>query len=195
MTDDAGDARDPAREFRRPSDRPEMRIEDVVPVVGSEGLVAVLPQFDLAAERLERRGRVLPAERMHLDGQRRLRAEATDEFGVVDDYNELLRRGRHDLLAEQGAAHPFDQVELRVDLVRAVHRQVEPEALLQRGQRNPESLRLLRGREGRRHAPEVHTAGYETGDAREEVPRRRSAADTEDHSRLDVREGGLRGVP
>src|SRR5213594_2782947 len=146
MTDDAGDARDPAREFRRPSDRPEMRIEDVVPVVGSEWLVAVLPQFDLGPERLERRGRVLPSERMDLDGQRRLRAEATDEFGVVDDDNEFLRRRGYDLLTEQGAAHAFDQVELRVDLVGAVHGQVEPEALLQGSQRDPESLRLLRGR-------------------------------------------------
>src|SRR5438034_223840 len=83
-----------------------------------EWLVAVRSQFELGPERLERRGRVLPAERMDLDGQRRLRAETTDEFGVVDDYNELLRRGGHDLLAEQGAAHPFDQVEFRVDFVR-----------------------------------------------------------------------------
>src|SRR2546427_10233505 len=102
MTDDAGDARDPAREFRGPPDRAEMRIEDVFPVVGSEWLVAVLPQFDLGAERLERRGRVLPAERMDLDGQRRLRAEATDELRVVHDHDELLRCRGHDLFAEQG---------------------------------------------------------------------------------------------
>src|SRR5207244_826885 len=81
--DGAGDARDPAREFHGPPDRPEVRIEEVVPVVRSEGLVAILPQFDLRAERLERRARVLPAEWMDLHGQRRPRAEATDELRVI----------------------------------------------------------------------------------------------------------------
>src|SRR3989441_227911 len=109
VADDPGDARDPCSELHRAPDRPEVRVEDMVPVVRPERLAALLAQLDLRAEALECRGRVLPAERMDLHGQGRLRAEA---------------------------AH-----------------------------------------------------------AREEVPRRRSGAEAEDHARLHVREGGLGRVP
>src|SRR6266702_1515621 len=83
----------------------------------------------------------LPVE-VHPSGWKN--ASAALELRVVDDHDELLRRRRDDFLAEQGAAHPLDQVELRVDFVGAIDGQVEPEALLQRGQRNPQLLRLLR---------------------------------------------------
>src|SRR5439155_15163602 len=78
VADDAGDARDPAREFHGPPDRPEVRIEEVVPVVRSEGLLAILPQFDLRAERLQPRARVLPAEWMALDEHPRPPGSAPD---------------------------------------------------------------------------------------------------------------------
>src|SRR2546425_3632594 len=195
VADGPGDARDPCSELPRAPDRPEVRVEDMVPVVRLERLAALLAQLDLRAEALECRGRVLPAERMDLHGQGRLRAEAAHELRVVDDHDEPLRRRGDDLLAEQGAAHPLNQVELRVDLVCAVDGQVEPEALLQGGQWDPQPLRLLCGRERRGHAFQIHPVRNEAADAREEVPRRRSGAEAEDHARLHVREGGLGRVP
>src|SRR5437879_5855971 len=121
MADDAGDCVDVGRELRGGLDRPEASVEDVVPIVRAHGLRLVLPEFDLTAELPQGARRDLPAERMDLDGNRRRRAEAGDELRVVDDHDKLLRCGRDDLLAEQRASETLDQVELGVDLVRAVY--------------------------------------------------------------------------
>src|SRR6266581_4014596 len=80
MADDAGDCVDVGRDLRGGLDRPEAGVEDVVPIVRAHGLRLVLPEFDLTAELPQGGRRDLPAERVDLDGNRRLRAEAGTSF-------------------------------------------------------------------------------------------------------------------
>src|SRR6266566_897940 len=194
VPDDAGDRGDPRRELRGCLDRPEPRIEEVVPVVRPHGLRVAPAQLDRRAEALQRRGGRLPAERMDLDGHGGLRPEARDELRLVDDHDEPLRRGRDYLLTEPRAPEALDQVELRVDLVGAVDTQVHGGPFLERRERDPQLLRHVRGRERRRHALQVHALPDEPGDALQEEPRGRAGPEPEDHPRLDVREGGFRGL-
>ena len=72
-------------------------------------------------------------------------AASSAQLRLVDDHDELLGAHLHHLLAQQRAAAALDQVEVRVDLVRAVDGDVEAAELVERRQRDAELLGLLLG--------------------------------------------------
>src|SRR2546426_5564250 len=94
MAHDAGDPRNRTRELRGALDRAEGRVEDMIPVVRPERLALLVAKLDLGPEGLERRGHVLPAERMGLHGHRGLRPEAGRGLRLVADPDETRRRRR-----------------------------------------------------------------------------------------------------
>src|SRR5256886_7456804 len=106
MAHDAGDPRKRNRELRRALDRPEGRVEDMIPVVRPERLALLVAKFDLGPEGLERRGHVLPAERMGLHGHGGLRPEAGRELRLVDDPHQTPRPPRDGPLPEQSPPPP-----------------------------------------------------------------------------------------
>ena len=122
-------------------DRREGAVEDPVALVGDEDVVVgAAPDVHLGAHV----GEVLllgpPRELHDLDGQRVLAPEARRELGRIDDDDLAQARLRDDLLAEQRTAAALDQVELGVDLVRAVDRQVDDGVLGQRRERDADLL-------------------------------------------------------
>src|SRR5690606_37390833 len=128
-----------------------------------------------------------PAERHDLDRQRRLLAEALNQLAVVHDDDELPGGGRHDLLPQQRAAQAFDQVEPGIDLVGAIHREIQPRPLLERDERDAERRRALGGVPRRRHAGDILQCAIAQPLAEqfEEMPDGRAGAEAEHHAVLD----------
>src|SRR5271170_4281575 len=109
------------------------------------------------------------------------RAEPWHELGRIDDDDHALRGGGDDLLAQQRPAAALDQIELGIDFVGTVDRQVEFRQLVERRERNAERLRL-RGRRLRgRDAANVETRFDPFAHEIDELPRGRAAAEPELH--------------
>jgi hypothetical protein len=75
-----------------------------------------------------------------------------DDLARADDDRLLAADRGDDLLAEERTASALDHVEARVDLVRAIDRQVDRVDVLERREGDPERARLLFRIERRRHA-------------------------------------------
>ena len=133
-------------------DRAERAVEDEIAAVGDEGAAIALPQFGPCPEFFERCRRGLPAELNDFDRDRKTLAEPIDELLVIDHDDEALACRRDDLLAQQRAAMPLDQVEgAALDLVGAVDREIDAAMLAECRERNAEPARhlggVLRGRD------------------------------------------------
>ena len=124
MSHHARDAHDLGGRLPGGREGAEPCVHDVIPVVRPKGVSVLAPKFDRGSERLQGVGGEAPSERVHLDGNRDLRSEARHELGFVHDHDELLGRGSDDLLAEQRAAQPFDQIEFRIHLIGSVDAEV-----------------------------------------------------------------------
>nr|GMC87034.1 neurogenic locus notch-like protein [Ipomoea batatas] len=112
--------------YRSPFDN-QVQIHNVIGIIGDIRLTAVQSQLGFAIQfsehLLEAEEIVFPAELDDLDGHCETRpAEPRDELRVVDDHHELVGRGLHHFLAEEGAAAALDEVQIRIDLVGAVDR-------------------------------------------------------------------------
>ena len=77
------------------------------------------------------RGR--PVSQRTLKLMRSTLAQALDALARVRDDDDLVRSARDDLLPEQRTAQSLDQVDVRVDLVRAIDRQIEAGVLVEGG--------------------------------------------------------------
>src|SRR5471030_2113587 len=110
-------------------------VGNVVAAVGRERHAAGHAQHrPVGLQPVDRRG---PAEGRDLDRQRGLAAERRHDLAVVDDDDQPPRGGRDDLLAQEGAAQPFDEVErAALDLVGAVDREIDAGMRLEAGEEN-----------------------------------------------------------
>ena len=81
--------------------------------------------------------------------------ERVAQLRLVDDHDELVRDDLDHLLPQQGAAAALDQIQIGIDLVGTVDRDVEPRELVQRGQRNTQLLGLFFGSDRSRHGDDV----------------------------------------
>ena len=120
------------RQLARIADAPEVEVKDVVAFVGLQGLAPVQAQGRLAVQHVktvqrfldQRLGR-LPAEGDHLDRQGKGPQLRDLLCRVGDDDHPVAGRG-HDLFLQQRRTAPLDEVEVRIELVRAVDGQVQP---------------------------------------------------------------------
>ena len=198
MLDDAGMARELGGERLRVGDRAERAVEDQVALVGAEraGGITIAPHDDGRTQLLDREARRREPEVDDLDGEREARAEALGALRRVDDDHLACARLRDELLAEQRAATALDEVELRVDLVGAVDRDVDLPRHVVGEQRDPDAPGLVRGLDRGRHADDVGqlTAREQRTDATGGVDRGRAGAEPDDHAGLHlVGDRALRG--
>jgi len=105
---------------------------------------------------------------------------------LIDDDDKAPARRRHDLLAQQRAAEPLDQIErCALHLVGAIDREIDPALLSEACERNAEPTRqggrVLGGRNGHDGEP----ARDARGQLLDDKAGGRSGAETDDHPTLD----------
>ena len=122
-----------------------------------------------------------------------MRAQPIDQLGAIDDDGETPAGVGDDLLAQQGAAQPLDQVQgAAFDLVGAVDREVDLPMLREGRQRNAGRPRLRRGSLRCRNADEAQTLPMPPGQRLDRESRRRAGAEPDDHAILDQLDRRLR---
>ena len=133
-------------------------------------------------------------ERNDLDRHRGVRAQPIDQLGAVDDDGEAPARRGDDLLAQQGAAQPLDQVERAAfDLVGAVDREVDLPMLARSDDSGMTGRPRLRRRSLRgRNADEAQALPMPPGQSLDRESCRRAGAEPDDHAVLDQLDRSLR---
>src|SRR5213593_3815452 len=184
---DAGDCVDRALEPGRVRDRSHRAVQDDVSVVGHEGVLGDHPERGPGAERREAAPAQGQREQDDLDGQPTPAAEPRNELVTLDQDDLAPRRRRHDALAHQGSAVPFDQVEVGIDLVGSIHRDID--IRLEADQRDAELPRELGRRLRDGHAAHAEAVAHTGGESPHE--RCRGSARAEPHGGvvLDEPEG------
>ena len=118
-------------EFLGVCDRTEPAVVDEVAFLGNKRPVLILHAQDGAsAQFFQECSLRLAVERKYLDGKRVLGAEPVGHFRFVDHDDFAARGLRDDFLVEKRTSSAFDQVELRIDLVRAVDGDVDGDGTL-----------------------------------------------------------------
>src|ERR1700722_16874728 len=93
--DDADDASDAVVEMRRIRNAPEVAVEDVIAVIGNEGLAGGRnAQMRRCAEHFKRFARRFQAEGHNLDRNGGVGAKAVDELAAVDHDGKTKACGR-----------------------------------------------------------------------------------------------------
>src|SRR3989454_1029699 len=174
---DAGNRADPALEPGRVRDRSHRAVQDDVSVVGHEGTLGGHPERGTGAERRAAAPAQGQRERDDLDGQPTPAAEPRNELVTLDKDDLAPRRRRHDALAHQGSAVPLDQVEVGIDLVGSVHRDID--IRLEADQRDAELPRELGRRLRDGHASHAEAVAHAGGESPQE--RCRGSARAEPH--------------
>ena len=186
--DHPDDAPDALLQPRRIGDGAEIAVENAVAAVGDKRLAR--PPTG-AAERWRRAPRALAwvASRPKATtstGTGVVRPQPIDQLGAVDDDGEAAARGRDDLLAQQGAAQPLDQIErAALDLVGAVDREIDLPMLGEGGERNARGLRLRRRSLRGGNADEAQALPMTPRQRLDRESRRRAGAEPDDHAILD----------
>ena len=134
------------------------------------------------------------AERNHFDRQRKT-AENFDPFGIVGDHDHAIRGAGNDLLAQQRTAAALDDIERGIDFVGAVDGQVEPVDIVERGQRNAASHRIVAGRLRGRHAHDIESAAHPLTEQFDKMLRGRAGAEPELHAVANLLERTCRRLP
>jgi hypothetical protein len=142
---DAGDGPQAGVEARRIGDGIDAAIEDVIAVVREERRGAHPAQHGREA-RLGQAGTAeADGERHHLDGQLPPTPERFHQLFAPHQDDEAPRRGGDHLLTQERAAVPLDHVQMRVDLVRAVDREIDRGPAVEGDQRDAQLARERRG--------------------------------------------------
>ena len=146
------------------------------------------------AEHFERLAGCFQAEGDHFHRKRSVCTEPVHQLAAVDDDREAVARGRDDLLAQQGSAQSFDQIErAALDFVGAIDRKIDLAMLAERGQRNSGRpglrCRTLRGG----NADKSEALPMAPRECFDRESRRRAAAKPDDHVILDQLHRGLGG--
>jgi hypothetical protein len=150
VLDNAWDITQFRRKRRRVGDAAEVAVEDVVAFVGDEWLSAFLADDNGGAELFDFAADQWKGESDDFDGHWEA-AEHRDLLARVGDDDEFARRRRDNFFVEERTTATFDQVELRVELVGAVDRDVDVLDFVEIGERNAELgghfARVDRGRD------------------------------------------------
>src|SRR5690606_37322068 len=114
-------------------------------------------------------------------------AEPSDQLRLIHDDRDACGRARHDLLPQQRATQPLDQVQLAIHLVRTIDGEIKRGKVVQITQRYAELACVRFGRFRRGNADDVvqfaTTATFE--DDVQNVTRGRTRSETEAHPVLD----------
>ena len=69
-------------------------------------------------------------------------AQASDELRFIHNDNQLLGMNLHNFLTQERPTQPFDQVQVGIHLIGAIHSQIQNRMILQGGQRDFRQARL-----------------------------------------------------
>ena len=134
------------------------------------------------------------AERNDLDRQREA-AEKFDPFGIVSDHDHAIRGRGDDFFAQQRAAAALDEIERRIDFVRAIDGKIEPIHVIERGQWNAAAHRLSASCFRRRHADDVEPGANPFAEQLDKMLRGRSGAEAKLHAVAHMFERTGRRLP
>src|SRR5262249_39223994 len=96
-------------------------------------------------------------------------AEHRHDLALIGNDHHAIGCRSDNLLAQQRATAPFDQAELVIDLIRAVHSEIEPRRLVERCERNAESFGLHPGDLGARDAQYAQASRYSLAERLDEA--------------------------
>lgn len=135
----------------------EVQIDNVISIVGDGNLISIILVVGAGSHTEDgvassNRGEsrdgaegVFVAEGRDLDGDGEARSESVAEFGFIDDDDEFVRADLDHLFAEEGSASALDEVEVGVDLIRAIDGHVELGVRVEGDEGDAELLGLLLG--------------------------------------------------
>src|SRR5215813_12302616 len=111
----------------------EIRIENQIPMVAVERLTPLVsPELYPRSKPFEIISLRSPAERQHLNRQRMPRAEVGRQLTLIHHDDFPATNLGQNLLPEQRPSPTFDQVELGINFVRTVDREIDGDCLLGR---------------------------------------------------------------
>ncbi len=134
------------------------------------------------------------AELVDFDRQRKP-AECRHLLRDIGNHHHPIGSGGHNLLPQQCAAAALDEIELGVELIRAVDGQVEPVDGVEVGERNVEAARLGGGHLGSRNAKAGQPIGHPRTEQIDKMPRRGASAEADAHAAPDLAEGPSPRLP
>jgi hypothetical protein len=192
MLDDAGNIAELARKSRRIGDAAEVAVEDVMAFVGDKGLSVFLANDDGGAELLDFAANERQSEGDDFDGYWEA-AEHRDLLAGIGDDHQFARRRRDDFFVEECAAAAFDQIEVRIEFVGTVYRDVDVLHFVEVGERYAEL-----GRHFTRVNRGGDAANFQAGldpiaDELDSVGGRRAGAEADDLVISNELKGGARG--
>ncbi len=135
----------------------EVQIDNVISIVGDGNLISIILVVGAGSHTEDgvassNRGEsrdgaegVFVAEGRDLDGDGEARSESVAEFGFIDDDDEFVRADLDHLFAEEGSAPALDEVEVGVDLIRAIDGHVELGVRVEGDEGDAELLGLFLG--------------------------------------------------
>ncbi len=173
---------------------PNSAIENPVATVGAEQLARrVASWLRVGAETAQSVRSRLPPERHDFNRDRYGRPKPLHQLSAVRDDNESLARCRYDLLAQQSAPCPLDQVE-RADFnfISAVDRQVQPSMFGEAGERNAALACLRRAAFGRGDRPDAQPCTHTADQSVDGEASRGTGAQPDQHAILHQGGGSLR---
>jgi hypothetical protein len=175
----------------------EPAVQDVVPAVGEKRRpVIAQPEGRPGAQRLQRGPYRAPTEGHHLHGERPPGAQAIHQLALVHHDDHSIAHRRHDLLPEQRATQPLDQVQTRIHLIGPVQGQIQPRAVVQADERDPQPLCLVPriGRGGHPRDPAQLAPVTTRCNGLQDQPRGGAGAQAQLHAVLHHPGGALGGL-
>ena len=192
VLNDAGDVAKFARERWRVGDAAKVAIEDVMTFVGDEGFSIFLADdygsaelFDFAADKRQR-------ERDDFDRYGET-AEHRNLFAGIGDYDQFARSRCYNFFVKESAAATFDQVEMGVEFVGAIDRDVDMLDFIEVRERNAELSGHLSGVNRSGDAADLESGFDAITDELDGVGGRRAGAEANDLAILNELKSGARG--
>src|SRR5690606_30324295 len=188
VLDHAGNVKKCARQRFWLRNAAKKSIKDEVSTISDEGLAGgrtaqlQLPLGAVGGEHC-RDGPLRGAQAETVDfNWERIAAEGIDELAGIGDHDHLVGGRRDDLLAQQGTAAALDEVHVGVDLVGAIHGEVEAIEGIEVGKGNAERTRLPVGGLGSGNAQHFEPIANALAQQVDEVPGGGAGAEAEAHT-------------
>jgi acyl-CoA thioesterase I len=165
-------------------DAAQMRIKDQMSTIRDQGsTLRSLAQADRgrAANLFDQSLGDPQTEGIHLDRQG-VSAENAHMLADIGDHHHVPAGCSHDLFAQQRSTAAFDQPELRIKLVRAVHRQIKFRSFIQRRQGDSEAAGLRSRHFGCRDTDDFQPLADAFAQKFDEMLRGRTGAKAQPHA-------------
>src|SRR5213080_4318904 len=163
-----------------------MKVQEIMPALRLEDVSPPLPKDSLTTQFLNPACGASPPERHYLDRQRHRMTQDRSPLRVIHDDDELPSRDRHDLFSQERTAAALDEIELRINLIGAVDRQVDRPGILSLKQRNAVVSRQLCSFQGSGHPSNAQPCSDPLAQRQNHEFRSRAGAQADYHPPADI---------